>query len=197
MPSGSRLDAVISWLVGGEMGFFISRSFMKETFYFSHDFGARNDEKIIKMLSKDGWTAYGLFWAIIEKLYEAEGYLTKDYDSIAFDLRTDSDSIKRIIESYSLFKINGDKFHSKSVLQRLDKRAEKSNKAKQSAEYRWNKPNNANALPTQSDSNAIKESKGKENKGITASEKAEIHENRLAELDKLRVELRTKKLIKQ
>ena len=65
----------------------------KDTYYFSHDYNARNDSKIKRLLSKHGYLGYGLFWAIVEDLY-----------------------------------------------------------------------NNANALPTQSDSNAIKESKGKETK---------------------------------
>ena len=140
---------------------------MKETFYFSHDYNARNDEKILKLLSgKDSWYSYGLYWAIIEKLYEAGGYLKKDYDCIAFDLRTDSERIANVIES-GLFEFINDKFFSKSCLARLRTRKGKSEKARQSAIIRWDKAkkDNANAMRTQCDSYAIKESKVKESKG--------------------------------
>ena len=41
----------------------------KETFYFSHDYNARNDIKIKKLILKHGFCGYGIFWAIIEDLY--------------------------------------------------------------------------------------------------------------------------------
>lgn len=139
---------------------------MKETFYFSHDYNARNDEKILKLLSgKDGWYSYGLYWGIIEKLYEAGGYLKLDYDCIAFDMRTDSERIRTVIDS-ELFERSNEKFYSKSVLARLRARKGKSEKARQSASMRWNKAKkeDANAMRTQCDSNAIKERKGKDSK---------------------------------
>jgi len=137
---------------------------MKDTYYFSHDYNARGDEKILKLRIGEGWKGYGIYWAIIEKLYEANGYLDKDYTTIAFDLQTDEETVHKVVENYVLFEEKNGKFYSKSVLRRLKNKKEKSDKAKQSAKSRWNKPNNdyANALPTQSDSNAIKERKGKE-----------------------------------
>ena len=41
----------------------------KETYYFSHDYNTRNDFKIKKMIMKLGYTAYGVYWALIEDLY--------------------------------------------------------------------------------------------------------------------------------
>lgn len=139
---------------------------MKETFYFSHDYNARGDERVIKLISKAGWEGYGLYWAIIEKLYEGDGYMEEDYDCIAFDLRTDSDRIRPIINDFKLFKVKGGRIHSESVLHRLRQRKGRSEQARQSALSRWNKPStrDANAMRTQCDGNAIKESKGKESK---------------------------------
>jgi hypothetical protein len=135
---------------------------MKDTFYFSHDYNARNDSKIKKLLSKYGFTGYGLFWAIIEDLYNNANALPTDYDSIAFDLRTDKKTIQDIITGFDLFIIDGDIFGSHSIEKRLEERNEKSAMARKSALKRWNK--DANALPTQYDSNAIKESIVKEKK---------------------------------
>jgi hypothetical protein len=62
-----------------------------------------------------------------------------------------------------LFIINDKNFSSLSVEKRLNERSLKSEKARLSADKRWN---NANALQTQSEGNAIKERKVKENKVI-------------------------------
>lgn len=137
---------------------------MKETFYFSHDYNSRNDEKILKLIQKEGWEGYGIYWALIEKLYEANGFLAEDYECIAFDLRADCDRIKRIINDYKLFIIASKKIHSKSCLARLAVRKGISEQNRQNAILRWNKRNlnNATALRPQSEGNA---SKGKESKG--------------------------------
>ena len=134
---------------------------MKETFYFSHDYNARNDEKIKKLISKYWLEWYWIFWAIIEDLYNNANALRLDYDCIAFDLRMDVNIIKSIIEDFNLFIIEWDIFYSKSIKERLEQREEKSAKARESAYKRWWK-DDANALQTQSECNAIKERKVKE-----------------------------------
>lgn len=135
----------------------------KDTFYFSHDYNARNDEKIKKLIRKHGMQGYGVFWAIVEELYNNANALQLDYEGIAFDLRTESDLIKSVLNDFNLFVFNGEYFGSNSVESRINQRNDKSKKARDSAYSRWNKnKNNANALQTQSDSNAIKEIKGKE-----------------------------------
>jgi hypothetical protein len=136
---------------------------MKTTYYFSHDFNARTDNKIKLLLKEKGWTGYGLFWAIVEDLYNNANALPLDFESIAFDLRTqDTGIIESIINDYDLFKNDGQFFWSESVQRRLDEREERSVKARQSANKRWN---NANAMQSHSEGNAIKERKGKEIKG--------------------------------
>lgn len=108
---------------------------------------------------------YGCFWAIIEDLYNNANALRLDYDGIAFDLRITPEQAKSIINDFDLFVIDGYQFGSMSVERRLNERNEKSLKAKESASFRWNKhKNDANALRTQSDGNAIKERKEKERK---------------------------------
>jgi len=145
---------------------FLCSKMSKDTFYFSHDYNTRNDQKIKKLISKHGYLGYGLFWAIVEDLYNNANALHLDYDIIAYDLRTTNELVKSIINDFELFVINDGIFGSMSIQKRLDERDEKSKKASKSAHYRWNKSKtDANALPTQSDSNAIKEKKVKEIKG--------------------------------
>ena len=141
-------------------------SMSKDTFYFSHDYNARNDQKVKKLMSKHGYLGYGIFWAIVEDLYNNANSLHLDYDSIAFDLRTTTELVESIINDFELFVINGDTFGSLSIQKRLDERDLKSKKARESARYRWDKEkDDADALQPESDANAIKERKGKESKG--------------------------------
>jgi hypothetical protein len=135
----------------------------KDTFYFSHDYNVRNDIKIKKLINKHGFLGYGLFWAIIEDLYNNTNVLPMDYECIAFDLRTNPDVVKSIINDFDLFVIEDDTFGSLSVERRLTERNEKSVKARESVLKRWNKTKkDTNVLPTNYDSNTIKERKGKE-----------------------------------
>lgn len=138
----------------------------KDTFYFSHDYNARSDHKIKKLIRNHGFAGYGIYWAIIENLYDNANALPTDYETIAYDFRTDESTIKSIINDFDLFIVDGEEFGSMSVQARLSLRDEKSLKARESARKRWDKvKKDANALPTESDPIAIKESKGKESKG--------------------------------
>ena len=125
---------------------------MKE--YFSHDYNARNDPRLVKLFMTKGLLGIGLYWCIIEMLYECNGYIMQsECERIAFELRTDCETIKLLISDFDLFKVDKKRFWSDSVIKRLNLRTEKSSKAKASALARWS---NANALQTQSECNAIK-----------------------------------------
>lgn len=139
----------------------------KDTYFFSHDYGARNDPKLLKVLMKLGQAGKGTYWDLIEMLYEQGGKLQlSEIESYAFALHSDSTCITSLINDFELFKNDGSLFWSESVDRRLQVRAEKSQKAANSANKRWDKAGNyANALQTNSDSNAIKDIKGKNSKG--------------------------------
>jgi hypothetical protein len=134
---------------------------MKE--YFSHDYSTRLDDKIKLLIRKHGMIGYGSYWAIIEDLYNNANALRLDCEGIAYDLRVDESLVKSIINDFDLFVIDGDEFGSLSVGKRIEQRNERSKKARESALSRWNKKqDDANALRTECDSNAIKEKKRKE-----------------------------------
>jgi len=137
----------------------------KDTYYFSHDYNARFDEKIKSLIRKHGMLGYGCFWAIVEDLYNNTNVLRTDFDSIAFDLRITKEQAESIITEFDLFTFEGDYFRSESVSRRLSERNEKSNKARESVLKRWNKhKNDTNVLQSHNDSNTIKERKEKERK---------------------------------
>lgn len=137
----------------------------KDTFYFSHDYNARNDIKIKKLISKHGLIGYGIYWALIEDLYNNTNVLHLDYDCISYDLRVEKNLVESIINEFDLFQIEGNIFGSLSVQRRLEQRNEKSVKARESVLKRWNKDkDDTNVLPTNYEPNTIKERKRKESK---------------------------------
>ena len=129
--------------------------------YFSHDYHARNDEKLVELRMKYGMQAIGIYWCIIEMLYECNAKLMRTQcERIAYELHTDKERIAEVIDS-NLFEHDGEYFWSESCLKRIEIRQEKSEKAKISAHNRWenkklDKPceRNANALQTHSERNA-------------------------------------------
>jgi hypothetical protein len=133
-----------------------------DTFYFPHDFNARNDKKMIKLRQVHKQAGIGIYWSLVEMLYEESGLLLlNDVPVLASELRAKIDMVDSVIRDFNLFENDGEYFWSNSVKRRMDKRLEKSEKAKASASHRWQ---NANGMRTHSDSNAIKERKVKERK---------------------------------
>lgn len=115
----------------------------KNSFYFSHDFNARNDEKILAVRMALGAEGYGIYFMLLEKLVETEDrILLKDYNRLAFDLRVASDKIKLVVEDFGLFHFtdDGKRFYSESLLRRMqpldNMRKQRSQAGKASAEKR-------------------------------------------------------------
>tara|TARA_R100000654_G_scaffold35771_2_gene61292 strand:- start:3299 stop:3901 length:603 start_codon:yes stop_codon:yes gene_type:complete len=134
---------------------------MKKT-YLQHQSNSFTDIKIIKMRSKLGIESYGIFWALLELLFNEENKLcVDDYSVLAFSLQCDADKLKSVIEDFDLFVIEDGCFYSKRLNDHIDTINNKSAKAKESASKRWN---NANAKRTQSDSNASRVEYSKEDK---------------------------------
>lgn len=170
--------------------------------YFSHDSNARNSDKLMKVRMKLGAEGYGIFFMLIERLREEEGYKsTIDCDTLAFDLRVEPEKVKQVIENYDLFKFteDGKYFYSDSFNERMEmmdlKRKKLAEAGKKGAEKRWgNKPKDSNAIatPKQShsnpnsdliaiDSNKIKLNKIKLNKTKLNKNKVVVAETNEAE----------------
>ena len=130
--------------------------------YFSHDTKARSDSKLVSLAMRQGMEGLGVYWCIVEMLYENDGKMMRtECERIAYELRTHSDCITAVIYEHELFQWDDLYFWSNSVLNRLKTITEKSDKARQSATKRWE---NANAMRTQCEGNAIKEKESKVNK---------------------------------
>lgn len=46
---------------------------MKNSYYFDHDYNARNDQKILELRAEFGWEGYGVYFALLESLCESNG----------------------------------------------------------------------------------------------------------------------------
>ncbi|KKN13185.1 hypothetical protein LCGC14_1008830 [marine sediment metagenome] len=134
--------------------------------YFSHDYDAREDEKIQELLFDMKMEGYGIYWSIIEMLYKNDGYLQMNCERIAYALHTDEVKVKTVINNFDLFKQHADSFTSTSVLHRIKLRKGKSATARKAAKIRWGKEkaNDANAVQPQCEGNAKKKRKVKERK---------------------------------
>ena len=95
---------------------------MNNTQWFKHDCNAQHDPKVIDLLIAHGWSGYGLFWALVERLSLESNYkLKRKYNRIAFALQVDNDTIKSIVEDFELFILEDDYFYSESLMKRMEK----------------------------------------------------------------------------
>ena len=101
--------------------------------YFPHDYNASGDENLEKLIMALGNKGCGIYWRIVEKLYQSRGHLQFDLALLAYSLRDDADIINRVLTEFSLFYKKGKIFGSHSVDRRLSERAAKSEQAQQAA----------------------------------------------------------------
>jgi hypothetical protein len=130
---------------------------MKKTYYFQHDYNARNDPKLQAVMIKYGLAGIGAFWCIVEMLYEQDGTLPiTSIPSIAYTLHADEEMLKNIVCKMDLFECNKKFFWSRSVRKRLGIINEISDIRRKAAEKRWksSKKSDANAMQMRCKSNA-------------------------------------------
>ena len=131
--------------------------------YFSHDYDAREDDKIIGLMSEMGWAGYGLYWGLVELMYKNNGRVRSDYNRLAFALSSHPDHVKELVEKYELFEVKKGFITNASIEKRLKVRQQKKQVASANARKRWEK-DDAIAMQPQCKGNAKKDSKEKESK---------------------------------
>lgn len=104
---------------------------MKETFYFSHDYNATQDPKMMALISTCGLAGVGMYWILIEILHQQpeSRILHKSFeDYIEFYGRMDGDTeqvlnkIKQMLINVGLFVQEGDFVYSERVLKNKKER---------------------------------------------------------------------------
>jgi len=95
--------------------------------------------KIKKLNAKYPVIGYGIFFRIVELLYQSDGKLEYDLDFLAMELNYDKETIKRVVEDFELFNVTDQVITNRRVTEGLREITEKSGKAKASADARWNR----------------------------------------------------------
>ena len=138
----------------------------KSTYYFSHDYNAANDVKILFMRQQLGMEGYGIYWFLIEHLADAGGCLPmKIIPVLAMQMQSQEVKVRAVISEFELFQLVNEEFFSLRLMQSLDKMNElklnNSIKGKISAEKR-----KASVVQPQlnSGSSVVQQRKGKERK---------------------------------
>ena len=146
---------------------------MKDTIYFQHDFNSKDDPKMVKIRMKFWLEWYWLFWTILEHMRWDTNIVLKDCDCNAFAFQMQYDFTKLVefllfcVDVWLFLYDKKDKvYYSERLQTNVERMRLKSKKAKDSADERRKKREreNANALPTQSEGNAIQDSKGQTGK---------------------------------
>lgn len=153
----------------------------KETYYFSHDYHARKDPKCIALFKDFGPTGYGVYWSLIEIMYEQGGKIKK-FPSLISGLSHEfhisekilSKQIEAMLHKYELLLQDGSYIWSNAVLDRLQireaKKVLRSEAGKKggisSGLSRRSEAKRSNAWHglKQNEANEAKERKGKESK---------------------------------
>ena len=100
---------------------------MKETFYFRHDYNARNDERILELRARYGHEGYAIFWYLVESMAEStDGYLNRGaIAGLAIGLGVEKEKLTGLINlciKLGLFGREKDKFFSHRILRHKEER---------------------------------------------------------------------------
>ena len=133
--------------------------FMKSnSYYFSHDYNAANDTKVLFLRHQLGMEGYGIYWYLIEQLANAGGKLPLELIPVlAMQMHCTDVKVNGVLMNFGLFTIDSSEFWSERLQNHLDLRLKLSESGKTGANNRW-----ANRVAI-GEANA-KESKVKESK---------------------------------
>ncbi len=141
---------------------------MKETYYFSHDYNARNDEKILELRSEFKSDGYAAYFMMLESMAENEdsGLNRVAIGGLSLGYNIPKGKLEKIIQKavdIGLFVEEGSRFYSPRMREHKEFRLSLSEAGKLGAKKRWGEKKNS---PPNAPPNA-KERKGKERKGNT------------------------------
>lgn len=106
--------------------------------YINHKISNRSEYVFRKLIERKGAAAYGVYWYILEELYESGGkMLFEEIEPISKVLCVRKDFVVSIIKSFSLFQYDSESFWSDEVIEQIEKRQKIKDKRKEAANKRW------------------------------------------------------------
>jgi len=154
---------------------------MKNTFYFDHDYNARNDEKILMLRSEFGAEGYGMFWMLVESMAEAShGQLNRvAIGGLTVGYGVPKDRLEKIIDyciTAGLFvEAEKSKFYAPRIKQHHAKIEALMIAGRKGAEIRWGSQKNRVAIATPMQRRG-EESRGKDITYAARSETQTLYE---------------------
>ena len=114
---------------------------MIKSLYFSHDYTASDDVKMLYLRQSLGMEGVGIFWYVIERLAQAGGYLPiKIIPVLSMQMQVTEPKVQAVITGYELFEIKEDNFCSNRLLISLGMREQLQEAGKRGAAKRWGNP---------------------------------------------------------
>lgn len=108
------------------------------TYYFSHDYNAANDTKILFLRHQLGMEGYGIYWYLIEQLANAGGKLPLELIPVlAMQMHCTDVKVNGVLMNFDLFKIESGEFWSHRLQDHLELRLKLSESGKAGANNRW------------------------------------------------------------
>jgi hypothetical protein len=133
------------------------------TYYFSHDYNAANDTKILFLRHQLGMEGYGIYWYLIEQLANAGGKLPLELIPVlAMQMHCTDVKVNGVLMNFDLFTIESGEFWSHRLQDHLELRLKLSQSGKAGAN---NRSKNGGAIGGAIGEGNAKERKGKEIKG--------------------------------
>ena len=130
------------------------------TYYFSHDYNAANDTKILFLRHQLGMEGYGIYWYLIEQLANAGGKLPLELIPVlAMQMHCTDVKVNGVLMNFDLFTIESGEFYSHRLQDHLELRFKLSESGKAGAKNRWK---NGGAIGDAIGEGNAKERKGKE-----------------------------------
>jgi len=121
----------------------------KDSLYFPHDHNAKDDEKILELRAEFGAEGYGVYWMLIESMFNNDGYLNRvPIGGLCLGYGVAKDVLNPIIAfciNVGLFAYGEDgesEFTSSRVLEHLQFREKAISNGKKGANARWRKREN-------------------------------------------------------
>ncbi len=113
--------------------------FMKNnSYYFSHDYNAANDTKILFLRHQLGMEGYGIYWFLIEQLANAGGKLPLELIPVlTMQMQSTDVKVNGVVHNFGLFTIEHDEFWSERLQEHLELRNRLSEGGKNGAANRW------------------------------------------------------------
>ena len=106
--------------------------------YINHKISNRSEYVFRKLIERKGAAAYGVYWYILEELYESGGkMLFEEIEPISKALCVRKDFVASVIKSFSLFQYDSESFWSDEVIEQIEKRQKIKDKRKEAANKRW------------------------------------------------------------